>query len=290
MNLEARDLVAPFTQGALRGGTHVHVFDPTGRRVSFTYNDDVCHREQRNVGVSVPGQRIRLKHDHPRNHEGESFSVLVTRTVSNPRPGSDEIRRAVEDAWVGPTGRRIAFQGEVITREGQPIWEVFVLDLPEDLSISGDGRLEGSAADLPAPPLGTIQRRLTCGRGLCGPRHWLRSSPDGARIAFLMQDDQGVAQLWTVSPEAGASTEVTHDPHPIASAFSWSPDGRWIAHVRDDSVFLTDINSGEGRRLTQRREGDEAPRPEACVFSPDGSRVAFVRRVDGFNQIFIVPT
>ncbi len=38
-NLDARDLVRPFTAGALRGGTHVHTFSGDGRWVAFTYED-----------------------------------------------------------------------------------------------------------------------------------------------------------------------------------------------------------------------------------------------------------
>src|SRR4051794_27159930 len=37
--LDARDITPPFTPGALRGGSHVHVFDADGQWVSFTYED-----------------------------------------------------------------------------------------------------------------------------------------------------------------------------------------------------------------------------------------------------------
>jgi len=40
-NLDARDITPPFTPGALRGGSHVHVWDPAGEWVSFTYEDHV---------------------------------------------------------------------------------------------------------------------------------------------------------------------------------------------------------------------------------------------------------
>ena len=40
-NLESRDLVSPFTKGALRGGTHVHAFSPDGTLVSMTYEDAI---------------------------------------------------------------------------------------------------------------------------------------------------------------------------------------------------------------------------------------------------------
>ena len=43
-NLDARDLLPPFTPGALRGGTHVHQFSPDGHVVSSTYEDHVLVR------------------------------------------------------------------------------------------------------------------------------------------------------------------------------------------------------------------------------------------------------
>src|SRR2546423_722178 len=41
VNLDARDLMPPFRPGALRGGTHVHVFSADGQRDSCTYDADV---------------------------------------------------------------------------------------------------------------------------------------------------------------------------------------------------------------------------------------------------------
>jgi Tol biopolymer transport system component len=120
----------------------------------------------------------------------------------------------------------------------------------------------------------------------------LRSTPDGARIAFLMRDDAGIVQVWTISPNGGKPQQLTRNPFDVASAFSWSPDGRSIAYIADGSVFVTDATSRESSRLTPRVEGSMAPRPEACVFSPDGRRIAYVRPVvlaaEVYNQIFVV--
>jgi len=57
-----------------------------------------------NVGVWSPDRPVRVRKDHLRNHDGESFAALVTRTAAHPRPGSDEISRACEEAWVGSNG------------------------------------------------------------------------------------------------------------------------------------------------------------------------------------------
>lgn len=315
--LDARDVTPPFTPGALRGGSHVHVWDAAGEWVSFTYEDHVLSRfpqpgpdhdiNQRNIGVSVPDQPVRVPRAHPRNHDGTHFSALVTRTTPDPRPGSDEISKACEEGWVGTNGyiradgapqrRALAFQGLVRTPTGQAIAEVFVADLPDDITRPGDGPLAGTETRMPRPPLGASQRRITFTAhkkfpGIQGPRHWLRSSPDGSRIAFLMKDDDGIVQLWTVSPNGGPPSQLTRNPHPIASTFTWSPDGRHIAHVMDHSVCITDAQTGSTARLTARTDDATAPRPEACVFSPDGSKIAFVRTVPSpgtpANQICVV--
>jgi Tol biopolymer transport system component len=107
-----------------------------------------------------------------------------------------------------------------------------------------------------------------------------------------MKDDAGVVQLWTVSPRGSAPRQVTGNETGVTSAITWSPDGRRIAHVMDGSVCMTDIADGRTTRLTPRRDGTDAPLPFACVFSPDGRAVAYMRNVAAggatFSQIFVV--
>lgn len=314
--LDARDVTPPFTPGALRGGSHVHVWDAAGQWVSFTYEDHVLAPFQqpsttndinlRNIGVSVPGRPVQVRPDHPRNHDGDYFTVLAARVVAQPRPGSDDIKKACEEGWIGVAGyirsdgrrqrRALAFQGTVVDAKGEPCVEVFVADLPEDLTQRGEGPLEGTETRAPSPPRGTTQRRLTFTTdrkypGVQGPRHWLRTSDDGSRIAFLMRDDAGMVQLWTVSPNGGQPRQLTTNPWNIASCFSFSPDGQLLAHAMDNSVCVTEVATGRTHRLTPRVDDATAPKPEACVFSPDGKRLAYLRPVRSpegvFNQIFV---
>ncbi|MDD2601065.1 MAG: DUF3748 domain-containing protein [Kiritimatiellae bacterium] len=315
---DARDLTEPLTPGALRGGTHVHVFSGDGEWISFTYEDallagnsrelDREHINLRNVGVCVPAGPVTVGKDHPRNHDGAYFTVLVTRTTANPKPGSDEISRAFSDGWVGVDGyikadgtcqrKAIAFQGHVRDAGGATMAEVFIVDLPDNLTKAAPGYpLEGTTTTRPNPPAGVVQRRLTFTAerkypGLQGPRHWLRSSPDGSRIAFLMKDDGGVVQLWTISPKGGAPCQITRNQWDIQSAFSWNQDGSSVAYVMDNSVFVTDVGTGASRRLTGRSAGKTAPTHHCCVFSPDNTKIAFMRpdpeRDDGGCALFVV--
>ena len=334
--LDARDLEPPFTAGALRGGSHVHVYSLDGRLVSFTYEDAVLdaspetgagqaaprEKNLRGIGVSVFGKPVQVPRTHERNHDGTAFTVLVTRLTDEPTPGSDEICKAFEEAWIGthgylrPDGTRqryaLACQGHVVVHDAafggrRTISEVFVCDLPDDLdelTVAGEQPLAGTPTSRPSPPRGAVQRRLTftgdhSHPGIDGPRHWLRSSPEGSRIAFLMRDDLGIVQLFTVSPNGGRPVQVTRDEWHVASSFTWSPEGRLIAYVADASVFIVDVARGTSTRLTDRTI-PAPPLPEACVFSPDGRRIAFMRNVAGnstqfgdrpaevHNQIFVV--
>lgn len=313
--LDAMVYAPPFVPGALRGGSHVHVFSPDGAWVSFTYEDEVLARldatgdapahdkNLRTIGVAVPAAGpVRAGDSYPRNHDGTAFSVVVARVVDEPRPGSDEISRAFEEGWVGHDGyersdgvrqkRALAFQGLVRAADGTAHAEVFIVDLPDDVTQAGAEPLAGTATTRPAPPVGAVQRRLTFtdARPFPGvaaqPRHWLRASPDGTAIAFLMKDGAGVAQIWTVSPNGGYLRQITRNPHDVASAFSWSPDGRSIAHAMDGSVAVTTVADGRTVRLTPAVNGAAAPSPTACVFSPDGTRIAYTREVAGHAQIF----
>lgn len=329
--VDAMCYAEPFVEGALRGGSHVHTFDGLGQCVAFTYEDHVLathpkqmvlekstptsqhiERNQRNVGISVPCGEVDVPPTHARNHSGSHFSVLLTRTWDEPEPGSDQIDRAYEDAWVGQHGysgsdrypdnqlsnrpdsceleshakrRAIAFLGDVVGKSGDRHTELFLVDVPADVKQkSEDGPLAGTLRTRPRPPRGTNQRRLTFteGRpfpGVSGPRHWPRSTPDGSHIFFLMRAADGFAQLWSIAPLGGQPVQLTRLHGGVTSAFSVSHDGLFIAHMANGCVCVTSVGSGTTRRLTQLSPEHLSPRPEACVFSPDDQQIAYVRPV-----------
>jgi hypothetical protein len=328
-DLDARDIVGPFTPGALRGGSHVHVFDRKGQWISFTYEDHVLavgsasgHSNQRNVGVAIPCQPVSVPKTHRRNHDGTFWSVLVTRTHDQPEPGTDQICKAYEDAWIttkqqptveGQTsGKALAFLGDVVIEvdpnetEGprgesskhatKIVPELFVVDLPADCTVAGDEPLQGTMTTRPAPPVGTVQRRLTHTIDHSYPgvvtdvRHWPRSEPDGSKVYFLMRDDEGVVQLWSISPDGGSQQQITVGNESVASAFTIHPGGNRAACVIGNSVCEVDLSNGHTETVAEG--GTQfCCLPFAVVYSPDGSRIAFGGAVSSdnglYNQIFV---
>ncbi|WP_368544398.1 DUF3748 domain-containing protein [Enterobacter soli] len=299
-NLDAMDITAPYTAGALRGGSHVHVFSPNGQLVSFTYNDHVLHERDpkldlRNVGVASPYGPVHPQGHHPREYAGTYWSVLVSRTTPAPEPGSDEINRAYEEGWVG--NDRLAFIGDTLSARGEKVPELFIVDLPKDeqgWKRAGDRPLQGTSENMPAPPAGVVQRRLTFTHqnaypGLVNvPRHWVRSHPQGTQIAFLMRDDSGIVQLWLIAPEEGEPRQLTHNASDIQSAFNWHPSGNMLGFVLENRIALCDAATGEVTFLTS--DHGNPPSGDAIVFSPDGQRVAWMEERAGFRQIWVAET
>ncbi len=310
--MDARDVTPPFTPGALRGGTHAHSWSGDGQWISFTYNDYVMERlaqidasvqDLRMVGVMVPG-RVQVAPDGDmENHDGACFSVVVTDVTENPRPGSDAFDKAFDECWVGVGGyrrsdgkmqkRAIAFQGNVRNAEGESVTEIFVADLPDDLTQASAAKpLQGTASSRPGVPLGVTIRRVThSSSGVTGPRHWLRTTPQGDLICYLAKDRTGMIQLFGVSPVGGDPRQVTHNEFSVQGPFNIDPTGRWIAYPADNSLFVTKIATGDTHRLTTYFDDGNGP-VGAPNWSPDGKSIAYNRYVDDGNgrflQIFLI--
>ncbi|HFK8542275.1 TPA: DUF3748 domain-containing protein [Proteus mirabilis] len=310
VNIDACSLTSPYQAGALRGGTHVHVFSPDGTRLSFTYNDHIMHElgreyDQRNVAIAVPLKAVKVAKRHPREYDGEYFCTVISQTVAHPQKGSDEINKAYEECWIGKQGYTkadgsqqrwaIAFIGDTVSESGEKVADIFLVDLPDDdhaFSLEGDKPLAGTETTMPAPAQGIEQIRLTNTHHrkypgvLNQPRHWLRSSPQGDAIAFLMKDDNGIVQLYTVSPTTKAIKQVTSQQWDIQSALNWSHSGEYLTFICDNSVMLCNAKTGELTRLTDKTA--QAPSGDAVVFSPNDQYIAFMRDIDGYRQIFTV--
>jgi TolB protein len=99
-------------------------------------------------------------------------------------------------------------------------------------------------------------------------------SPDGRQIAIASR-----GWLWLLDRESGVARQVTSDPG-MDSRPAWSPDGRQLVFVRDNSketaIVLLDVGSGAERVLVDEPAIDLDP-----AFAPDGKSVYWSSAVAG---------
>ncbi|MFN7622691.1 MAG: hypothetical protein ACK5RS_06035, partial [Acidobacteriota bacterium] len=124
------------------------------------------------------------------------------------------------------------------------------------------------------------------------PEHNPVWSPDGQKIAYLRggKFDQAKTDLMIASATGGGEKLIAK----VWGGLDWSPDGRYLAVIEEDSpdtpssVYLISSDGTERMRLTEPVPGewryDSTPR-----FSPDGQSIAFIRwRGDFDGDIWVV--
>lgn len=312
VHAEGRTIQEPLIAGTLRGGTHAHTWSGDGEWISFTYNDNLMEvlekstagavKDLRTIGVMAPLQKVKVSLENLERFSGEYFAVVAATVTEKPRPNSDEIERAFDECWIGKDGyiksdgvrqkRAIAFQGNVRGADNSVVTEVFVADIPDDITNARkDKPLEGTLKTRPNVPKGLVQRRITFTTsrkygGIQGPRFRLRSSPDGTHIYFLMKDDKGIVQVFSVPTVGGVVHQITHFEHSIQSQFNVSPDGELLSVVADNSIWLVEIGNGKMIRITKKSNDDEAP-VGGVLWSHSGKILAFNRYVNADSNRYL---
>jgi len=102
-------------------------------------------------------------------------------------------------------------------------------------------------------------------------------SPDGKYILSLMRDSTGLASLWLRNVPTNSLTQVQPPADVYYNGLRFSPDGNYLYFVRSDPgntelkyLYRAPLLGGTPERLAEDVDSN-------ITFSPDGSRIAFMR-------------
>ncbi len=102
------------------------------------------------------------------------------------------------------------------------------------------------------------------------------------RIVAYTAEVAGARQLFTLSLRGGYPTQLTASEKAVSDP-QWSPDGRRLAFVRDDEVWVVEADGSRLTVVVAKPGGGREPR-----WSPDGHRLAFLSRRRGWTQIWLI--
>ena len=229
--------------GILSGGTHAHSWSPSGKRISFTYNDARNASMPRTVGFTTTEvlspfhawdaeSKIGSSFDESENFGGRFASFLVVIPGASTKLVNGQgvvIQQALEECWLDE--HRLAFLGTVETVGGQPIQEIFVATIPTDVSLEDAVKSRSKGMVPPDMTLERITNTSLNGPRVSGPRHWLTADPSGAWIYTLATDQHGIVQLARVASTGGSLELLTQLTESIEGQMSCSPSGDEVGFI-----------------------------------------------------------
>lgn len=102
------------------------------------------------------------------------------------------------------------------------------------------------------------------------------------RIVAYTAEAAGSRQVFTLSLRGGYPTQLTASEKGVSDP-QWSPDGRRLAYVRDDEIWVMEADGSRVTRVVGKPGGGRLPR-----WSPDGHRLAFISRRRGWSQVWLI--
>jgi dipeptidyl-peptidase 4 len=171
------------------------------------------------------------------------------------------------------------------------VFFVLTLNLVVLLSV---GRAQNAA---PAAPKQLTIEQIFAEGGVTGRGpETIKWSPDGTKVSFVQRDDAGEhGELWYVDAVTGEKkilvseaklsqlappTSKIHDEREKervmryhVAAYTWSPDSKHLLFDSQGQLWYFSLDTGTAVQLTSSPDPSEDPK-----FSPDGSRLAYVRK------------
>jgi serine/threonine-protein kinase len=209
----------------------------------------------------------------------ERLTGAPGREYSQPRRAPDD-RRVVttvsggaENLWLYDLGRETLdrFTVEV---GGFPVWT------PDGRRIGFSSR-KGGSYDIYSKPLDGSRpdEPLLPSEGTKYPFSW---TADGRTLAFVRVNPKTFQDIWLLSPDSKVKERLFLSTQFREGAPTFSPDGRWIAYVSDESgraeIYVRPV-PGPGEKWTISSDGGNEP-----IWSRNGRQI-FYRRDDAMYVV-----
>jgi Tol biopolymer transport system component len=249
------------------------------RQITSTANPEESH-----FGIGVDGETV--FYDGPRDQDVQVFALPVSGGEPRALTSGSGLAinpRAAEGVVVFDKLELTGIHVWTMGVDGGNLRQLTSGGGEQSAAISPDGRFAAffpfdspQTVSLVALATGQVTplRNLTANAGF---------SPDSSHFlaGYTERDAQGLERtLWKALPVAGGPETATYRLKPTAFETTWAPDGKGMTY-RDRAdpawnVFRQDADGSAPVQVTRFTEG----RTTAYQWSPDGSRIALIRRTE----------
>jgi len=211
----------------------------------------------------------------------EELNLEIKGEYARSRTGDFENVAVTDDALAKPliTARRSRFTTnsirEVILDEVKihPIATALTLLVVAAIVITVGSGLNKSSSEVPESFQTMRLAKLTSSGNVASEQAAV--SPDGKYIAYVAQES-GSQSLWVKQAAASSNVQIVPPADVRYDGLTFSPDGVYIYYASAEikgspAVYQVPVLGGQSRKLLTEANGPIA-------FSPDGNRIAFVRR------------
>ena len=193
--------------------------------------------------------------------------------ADTPLPGGTHIKLMLQSGIIGKDGRSLSKETAWTIVVRNPL--ILTLQtLPEGGQEVFTTKLDGST---------TSQLTYTNGHIIA-----FEPSPDGAKVAYSVENDTGGLDLWLIDRDGSDNHKIINCSTERCVSPAWSPSSSEIAYARETGVengssriWLLDINSGETAPLFEDKEKNGYD-PH---WSPDGIWLTYWNAREGGIQV-----
>jgi Tol biopolymer transport system component len=128
---------------------------------------------------------------------------------------------------------------------------------------------------------GSNKTQLTNSQGSDYDPIW---SPLGDQIVFQSYGNKSITGIYSISPDGTNQKELAE----LGLSPVWSPDGKRIAYIYGEEIYLMDADGTNKMRLTNFSSNFRGWLGRPVSWSPDGTRITFFSEENGDLDVYVI--